>query len=354
VPPPSTIARSVKAAEGPAEDKPTREPKKKPRRWPWVAVAIGIPLCLIMLVFGFLFARQRILRNRQARESQSAGQLLEQAQAARANGDLEHALELYEMAVQTDPQMVPAYIQASELLLEMERGEEALGIIMRGVEANPGAPNVHTAAAGTALLLGKLDAAQGEIEWMLRQIPDDPLTHTFDGILLLEQGHPCDEARPALEKARRAEPDLAWGHYGMALCLAQEGNLDSAREEVFFVLDHPETPPPLRRLAEELLARLDEAPPPDGGKLEPADEAVLNEFDVLMNMAQDVEDEGLRQYLKEMLNEARMAWKEGDKERSLRLVEELIPWVEGNADGLNPEQARMLTLGLRNILRLAQ
>ena len=109
-----------------------------------------------------------------------------------------------------------------------------------------------------------------------------------------------------------------------------------------------------RMTPEELLARLDEAPPPDGGKLEPADEAVLNEFDVLMNMAQDVEDEGLRQYLKEMLNEARMAWKEGDKERSLRLVEELIPWVEGNADGLNPEQARMLTLGLRNILRLAQ
>jgi tetratricopeptide (TPR) repeat protein len=230
-----------------------------------------------------------------------------------------------------------------------------LATLMQGIEANPNVPDLHSVAAGTALLLEKPDVAKREVEWMLREMPDDPLTHALDGVLLLQQGRPCNEARPALDKALRAAPDLVWAHYGTALCLAQEGNLDGARGELTFVLEQEVTPPPLRRHAEELLARLEGAPPPPGDeKPGPADEAVLNEFDVLMNMAQDVENEGLRQHLKETLNEARMAWKEGDRERSLRLVEELIPWVEGNTEALGPEQARMLVLGLRNILRLAR
>jgi tetratricopeptide (TPR) repeat protein len=268
---------------------------------------------------------------------------------------LERALELYEAAARANPQMVPAYMEASRLLLEMGRGEAALEALARGIEANSDVPELHAMTAGTALLLDKLDVAQGEVEWMLREMPDNPLTHAFDGVLILEQGRPCNEGRPALEKALRAEPDLAWAHYGMALCLAQEGNRAEAREELFFVLDYPETPEPLRRRADELLARLEGAPPPpDGERPDPADEAVLNEFDVLMNIAQDVEDEGLRQHLKTMLDEARSAWKDGDREHSLHIVEDLISWVEENAEALNPEQARMLTLGLRNILRLAR
>jgi serine/threonine protein kinase len=354
VPPPSTIARPVEPPPSETARKPTEvKPQPKKRRWPWVVAAIAAVIFLgISLCFAIRFLQRRAERIREVGES--AETIFEEAQAARESGDFEHALELYEAAAQADPQMVPAYMEASGLLLKMGREEAALEALIRGVEANPGAPNLHSMTAGTALLLKKLDIAQGEVEWMLHEMSDVPLTHAFDGVLILERGRPCDEARPALEKALRAEPDLAWAHYGMALCLAQEGNRDGAREELFFVLDHPETPDPLRKHAEESLARLESAPPPDGEKPEPADEAVLNEFDVLMNIAQDVEEEGLRQHLKEMLNEARRAWKEGDKEHSIHLVEELIPWVEENTEVLGPEQARMLTLGLRNILRLAR
>ena len=353
IPPSSTVTLPAESSPSEAVKEPTEvKPQSQKRRWPWIVAAIAAVICLgVSLCFGIRFLQKRSERIQNAGES--AETLFEEAQAARENGDLEHALELYEAAVQADPQLVPAYIEASGLLLGMGREEEAMDALRRGVEANPGAASLHSAVAETALMLGKLDAAQGEIEWMLHQLPDDPLTHAFDGVLMLERGQPCDEARPALDKALRAEPNLVWAHYGMGLCLAQEGNLDGAREEVFFVLDRPETPDLLRKQAEELLARLDEALPPPGDE-KPADEAILNEFDVLLNMTQDVEDEGLRQYLKETLSEARIAWKEGDKEHSLRLVEELIPWVEENAEGLNPEQARMLTLGLRNILRLAR
>jgi tRNA A-37 threonylcarbamoyl transferase component Bud32/tetratricopeptide (TPR) repeat protein len=353
VPPPSTVAPPPppgETAKEPAEAKP----RPQRRRWPWIVAAIAAAVCLgVSLCFGIRFLQRRAERLEARGENAEA--LLEEAQAAHESGDLERALELYEAAARANPQMVPAYMEASRLLLEMGRGEAALEALARGIEANSDVPELHAMTAGTALLLDKLDVAQGEVEWMLREMPDNPLTHAFDGVLILEQGRPCNEGRPALEKALRAEPDLAWAHYGMALCLAQEGNRAEAREELFFVLDYPETPEPLRRRADELLARLEGAPPPpDGERPDPADEAVLNEFDVLMNIAQDVEDEGLRQHLKTMLDEARSAWKDGDREHSLHIVEDLISWVEENAEALNPEQARMLTLGLRNILRLAR
>jgi len=353
VPPPSTVAHPPPLGE--AAKEPTEvKPKPQKRRWPLIVATIAAVICLgVSLCFAIRFLQRRAGRTRMAGESAEA--LFEEAQTARESGDFERALELYEATVQADPQMVPAYMEASGLLLEMGREEAALEALMRGIEANPGAPNLHSMTAGTALLLEKLDIAQGEVEWMLREMPDNPLTHAFDGVLILKQGRPCDEGRPALEKALRAKPDLAWAHYGMALCLVQEGNRDEAREELFFVLDYPETPDPLRRHAEKLLARLEGAPPPpDDERPDPADEAILNEFDVLMNIAQDVEDEGLRQHLKTTLDEARRAWKDGDKEHSLHLVEGLIPWVEENAEAFNPEQARMLTLGLKNILRLAR
>jgi len=352
VPPPSTIARQAKAPLSEAVKNPGEaKPKPQKKRWLWAVVAIaaiiglGVSLCL-----GVRFLQKRAQR---IREGTSAASLLEEAQTARENGEFERALELYEAAVQADPQMLPAYLEASTLLQEMGRDDQSLDTLMRGVEANPNAPDIHMAAAGTALLLKNMDTAQGEIEWMQQELPDHPLTHALTGILLLEQGHPCEEARPALEKALRAEPEQIWGHYGMGVCHAQEGSLDPAREELTFVLERGETPPLLRNRAEELLVRL-EAPPPDTEKPDPGDEAILNEFDVLLNMAQDVEDEGLRQHLRGTLNEARQAWKDGDKERSINLVEGLIPWVEENTAALGPEKARMLTLSLNDILRRAR
>jgi serine/threonine protein kinase len=355
VPPPSTIARQVEAPLSEATKKLSEvKPKPQKRRWLWVVAIIAAVICLgASLCFGVRFLQKRAERRGGEAEA-DAGALCEEAQTARENGDFERALELYEAAAQADPQMLPAYLEASMLLQEMGREDEALDTLMRGVEANPNEPDIRMATAETALLLKRMDAAIGEIEWMQQEMPDHPLTHALTGVLLLEQGHPCEEARPALEKALRAEPGLVWGHYGMGICLAQEGALDPAREELTFVLEREETPPLLRKHADELLSSLSEVPPPDDERPEPGDEAILNEFDVLLNIVQDIEDEDLRQHLKDTLSEARQAWKEGDRERSIGLVEGLIPWVEENTAALGPEKARMLILGLNDILRRAR
>jgi len=349
VPPPTTVARRVVAAEQPTEIKPEPEikPEKKKRRWPWAVAAVGIPLCVIVLIVGFLFARQRLQRARQERETASAESLLEEARAAQEQGNPEHALELYKAAVDADPHMVPAYMESSMLLAEMGREDESLDILTRGVEANPESADLHTLAAGTALLLPQLDRAQKEIEWMQREMSDAPVTYAYDGILILEQDRPCEEARPALDKARRAEPDLAWLHYGMALCFIREGNPAAATDELYLVLDQENIPPLLRKRAEEMISKLEKEPVP-------ADEAILQEFDDLARLASEIKDDDLRTQFKDTLGQARMAWKDKDKERSLRLVEELLSWTQENQDAIGPALARTLIFKLNRILRLAQ
>ena len=71
-------------------------------------------------------------------------------------------------------------------------------------------------------------------------------------------------------------------------------------------------------------------------------------------MAGEIKDDDLRNHFKETLDQARIAWKEGDREKSLQLVEELLFWTQDNNDAIGPALARTLNLKLNRILRLAR
>jgi hypothetical protein len=103
-----------------------------------------------------------------------------------------------------------------------------------------------------------------------------------------------------------------------------------------------------------LARELNDAPPNAGQPSGPAEEAILNQFDSLLEIAEGVADVDARVHLKDALETARQAWKDGDKELSTRITHELVPWIEENTDRLEPEQARLLILGLRNLHRLEQ
>ncbi|MFN2269760.1 MAG: protein kinase domain-containing protein, partial [Anaerolineae bacterium] len=136
VPPPSTIARQAEPPPNEATKKLSEvKPKPQKRRWLWGVAIIAAVICLgVSLCLGVRFLQKRAER---IRGGADAGALFEEAQTARENGDFERALELYEAAAQADPQMLPAYLEASMLLQEMGREDESLDTLMRGLEANP-------------------------------------------------------------------------------------------------------------------------------------------------------------------------------------------------------------------------
>jgi tRNA A-37 threonylcarbamoyl transferase component Bud32/tetratricopeptide (TPR) repeat protein len=355
VPPPTKIM-PAEAVE-PSKEK---EPKKK-RRWPWfVAAAAGVVwLSVLCLVGAVARVKQRQQQQQTAAaatagpEERTADQLLEEARMAAEENNIGKALELYQKAVETDPHLTPAYIEASALLLKQNNVDGAIDALMRGLEANPDDPELHATAAGTALLVDRLDVAQEEIEWMLQEMGDQPLTHAFDGILILLQGHPCLEARPALDKAVRGNPDLPWAHYGMALCSMQEGDLEAARGELDFVLEHDKTPALLRAHAEKTSEELDkmllESPPPEGN----IDEAITQEFEALMALAPEISNEELRGQFKERIGQAHRDWVNGNKEASIQMVSETIIWVQDNQEGIGKALAKVLVLKLTRIVRLS-
>jgi tRNA A-37 threonylcarbamoyl transferase component Bud32/tetratricopeptide (TPR) repeat protein len=353
---PPTVDRTAKAAAPPKKAKPKT---KKTRPWVWIVAALAALLCIgafLCFFVGVPWLRQRQQQRATVPEAEqpTAAQLMEQAQAAQENGEWENALELYQAAIEADPQMIDAYIDASAILLRMQDEESAMRVLDTGIEANPDSSELHTTMAGVAMLLDKLDVAEKEVYWMTQEMADQPITHAFDGTLILLQGGACAEARPALEKALRAAPEHVWARYGAALCSVQEGNKEAALADLEFVISHDKTPALLRLRAEELYAKLGgEPPPPPSGETEPVEDAILEEFDVLLSLAGDIEDADLRQHFEESIGEARKAWKDGEKERSIRLVEETNTWVQENEDTLGAALSRALTFRLKRIIRLA-
>ncbi len=342
VPPPPPAARPSEAVERPVEERP----QEKKRRWPWVVAAI-VAVCACIAAFLCL----GIINERQQTQA-----LLEEARAAREAGDLGLALDLYEQAIDADPHLIPAYIGAGEILGKMGEVDAAIEVLTAGIEANPDSPELHKLVAGIAILTGRWDEAEEEMRWLLEEMPEEAISHAYAGMLALAQGKPCEEARPELDNALMIDPELAWAHYGLALCHQQEGDVEAARAELKFVLDQEDTAPLLRRRAEEMLNRLDggEGPGPGPGGLDSgAKEAIEQEFEALFPLAGEIRDEDLRTQFKERLDLAHRNWEQGNEERAIQILKDAHTWVDEHWDDIGDPPAGELGARIDRIIRLA-
>jgi serine/threonine-protein kinase len=342
VAPPPTVARPAKPA------------RKKRRRWPWVVGGVAVFLCLILLVLSALSERQqqtvspsdgtRPPAGISSPDSGEALRLLESARAAQEQGSLLRALSLYKQAQEADPQLVETYLEAGALLAKMGEMDRALDAYLQGLAANPDHPLLHQRAAETATLLERWDEAHAQVDWMLREMPEDPLSHAYAGLLLLAEGSPCEEARPELEAALELDPNLPWAHYGLALCHLQEGNREAARGELEFVLGQEETSPPLRARAEQWLAVLEMG----------VVGIIEREFQALLELAVEIpEEDGLRTTFKDLLDQVEIAWEAGEEERAIQLLQDAHQWVEDHRDVLGDPLADDLAGRLARIIHLA-
>lgn len=345
--PPSTVADRAgqPAADAPAiaEPEATRPAKRLPWLWPVVAVVAVLCLCASS-AFGLRLLRRarQVTPVPQADGPAAAEELLEAARTARDEGDVPAAISQYQRAVEADPALVEAYVEAADLLArgrEMDRAADALA---RGLEANPESALLHRRMSELAALTGHWEEAQRQIEWLLEEVPGDPSVHAYAGLLVLLQGGPCVDARAELETALRLAPDLAWAHFGLALCNLDEGDLEQARAELEFVVGQEDIPPILRLRAQEELGRLGMDP----------QESIQRELDELLALAQDVEREDLRSALKDELELANSAWRAGDEEMAARALRGVQGLVGEHADELGEGLSAELSTRIDHILHL--
>jgi tetratricopeptide (TPR) repeat protein/tRNA A-37 threonylcarbamoyl transferase component Bud32 len=339
VTPPPAAPPAAEVAEKPGARK--EKPAKKKRRWLWVVAGGAALLCLIaatILGLGVISRRQQM--DTGPRAQRTAEQLLEEARAAQAGKEPDRALELYRQAVEADPRAIPAYLEGSSLLLEMGESDQALAFVFEGLEDNPDSLILHQLAAQIAMLTKQWDKARGEVDWLLRETPEKALPHAYAALLVLVQDGPCDEARPELARALELDPNLAWAHYGLALCHLQAGDVEAARTELKFVFDQENTPDFLRALAEHELRALEK-------------ETIGREFEELMPVANGIPAEDLRSPFKEMLNDARRAWESGDEEGAIQVLKDARAWVKEHWDDLGDPPAGELASRLDRIIHIA-
>ena len=332
---------------GKKEEKRERRRKgkagKKQRPWIWLAIAAAVLLGVALVVLGVLTVGQ-MRQADDAPQPETAEQLLASARTAREDEQLARAVELYEREVAADPQLIPAYLEGSGALARLGDTDAAIVLLQQGVAANPDDLALHERLAGLAMLAGRWDVAWTEVEWLLQRAPDNPLPHAYSGVIVLEQGGPCEEALPELEIALELDPRLPWAHYGMARCHLARDDADAARAELELVLGHDRTPPLLRARAEKLLEQLG----PEG------EDPVGREFDALFRQVERVpERDNLRAEFAGIVDEAGAAWGAGDREASVQTLHHAKGWVEEHWDALGPQLAEELMSRLDRIIDLA-
>ena len=348
-----------------AEKKPEKKRKEKGKKrvWPWLVASGVVGLVLILAILGLVAVNQgwwsaafpipaeatpadagpaeptpEEAASAEAAPAE-AEQLLKEARAAREAGDPARALTLYEQAVAADPQLVSAYVEGTELLIGMRDTERAREFMLEGLEANPDDPGLHGRLAEMAILTGQWDLADREVGWLLREMPETPLPHAYAAILILGQGGPCGEAAPELEAALHFDQDLAWAHYGLALCAMQEENVEEARAELRFVLGQDEIRAGLRRSAEQLLEELG----PEGERGVEEGRTVEEGFGKLFALAEQIpEGDDLRPAFSEFLEHSTGAWDAGSREEAIEILHQAKGWVEEHWEPLGDDLATAL------------
>jgi arylsulfatase A-like enzyme/Flp pilus assembly protein TadD len=151
----------------------------------------------------------------------------QKAEILEMGGDFRKAAEVYEQILELNPQSPVNYVNLALMEAKLDRFEEAIGILERGISAIPGSVTLLSRLAHTYMVMGRLQKSLDAWQAVLVIDPE-----YFDGLLasgwILDLMGKKEEAREFLEKAREVEPENRFLRKTYAMNLAMTGNLKEA------------------------------------------------------------------------------------------------------------------------------
>jgi len=317
--------------------------KGKQRWWIWLAASAAIIVCALLGLLG-LSALNEGHQADVPPSPENPQQLLQSARDACKERSFVEAVTLYQKATEEDPQLVEAYVECSKVLADMQEMDRAAAIIQEGLDANPDTLMLHERAAELAAQTGRWDVVLKEAAWLIERDPDVPLPHAYAALAIIAQDGTCEKrALRELNHALELDPDLAWAHYGLAVCHLEHEDLPAAREELDFILEIEDIPPQLRTQAEQMLIRL----------VPEKEEDIQQTFKNLIHLANQIPDEAPRRELKGLLGQAQTAWDSGDTEKAILTIRRTKLWVADRRDVLEEPLPVKLNTEIDHLLRLA-
>lgn len=171
----------------------------------------------LSLLLG-LFLLPGVLHVSAQEKSAPAGHL-EQAQRARAAGDLAGARRLLEQELAENPKNGRAALVLGEVMLDQGEVEPAEKLLRRLVEALPERPEARRVHALALLRLGRPEDALDEVRQAIARDPSDPESHRVLGAALASTGRWAD-AVAAFERTLKNRPSDVLALHGLARAYA--------------------------------------------------------------------------------------------------------------------------------------
>lgn len=170
-------------------------PRLRSGHWFQCRGSIGLALVSLALVAGCQWRPGRDVTH------QEAGKLVDQAQSAASEGDIERAQQLLLAALAADPGDSETRLQLSELLQEQGSVPAAIEHLQQAIEQNPDDPRAHVLLAQIYFEQHQDEAAREHAELALQHDP-----HLLQALLL--QGQLAD---------RRGDSNLALHYFFEAI-----------------------------------------------------------------------------------------------------------------------------------------
>lgn len=145
------------------------------------------------------------------------------------DGNLSGAIEKYQRASDILGEDWECLFRIGDLLLKLDRPDEALAVLTKAVELGPRSGSATKALAEAYFRAGDNQQATAVYREAARLLPMDPEVWTNLGILLAESGR-FDEALEELTKATQLAPDDPRFQANLALGYLKAGKLDRARD----------------------------------------------------------------------------------------------------------------------------
>ncbi len=155
------------------------------------------PACNLAVALGALSRHAealQVLQDVVARHPGSAGAWNLLGTAWQREGDAQKALDSYYRALQSDPMLTDAYVNAAQLLVRLQRFGDARKVALRGVQSNPG----HVVAVRTLRALMAREGRGGSTEWLETAPEPDSADQGALGLLFELDMQACDW--PAAER----------------------------------------------------------------------------------------------------------------------------------------------------------
>jgi tetratricopeptide (TPR) repeat protein len=142
---------------------------------------------------------------------------------------LEESLDHSKRAAALQPDLFAAHVNASKVLLMLNRPAEAESEARAALSMAPGLPAARLNLAEALFRQERHAEALAEFRDLVPVFPQDPNIRSAFVVSLLYAGDPS-EARREAEAARRDFPDLAWFDFCLARVEARAGRVPEARD----------------------------------------------------------------------------------------------------------------------------